>query len=164
MRARAPIVVTTTLLLVLPLAIAMQQAAPNANQSQSHSGIDEGKNGPKSPTPVPPAQPATNPENPDANGGKLQTLTGVVSDSFCGRHHYQLTGATPAECTRYCLAHRGTFALVVGDKVYTLQNRPGHTLDELAGQQARVTGVVHGDVVEIQSVGPAGKTARTQGH
>ena len=133
-----------------------QAQAPNLNQSQVHSGSDEGKNGPQSPTAPPAAKPTTNPENPDAANGKLQTLTGVVSDSFCGAKHFQLTGATPAECTRYCIAHRGTFALVVGDKVYQLENRPGHTLDALSGKQARVTGVVRGSVIQIQSVSPAG--------
>ena len=133
-----------------------QSAAPNDNQSQRHSGVDEGKNGPPSPTPaLPPGNP-TNPENPAATNGKVQSLTGVVSDSYCGRKHYQLTGATPAECTRYCIAHNGTFALVVGDKVYTLENRPGHTLDALAGQQARVSGTVNGSVIEIKSINPVG--------
>jgi hypothetical protein len=74
-----------------------------------------------------------------------------------------LTGATPAECTRYCIAHNGTFALVVGDKVYTLQNRPGHTLDALAGQQARVSGTVNGSVIEIRSITPLGEQGPGKG-
>ncbi len=157
MRKRS-LLLLAVMLLALPV-IGMAQSAPQVNQGQAHSGVDEGRNGPKSRTPAPPAAPATNPENPDAGGGKLRTLTGVVSDSYCGRTHYQLSGSTPAECTRYCIAHRGTFALVVGDKVYALQNRPGHTLDALAGQQARVTGTVSGNVIQIQSVAPAGKAA-----
>jgi hypothetical protein len=133
-----------------------QSAAPNENQSQKHSGVDEGRNGPPSPTPAPPPGNPTNPENPAADNNKVQSVTGVISDSLCGRKHYQLTGATPAECTRYCIAHNGAYALVVGDKVYTLQNRPGHTLDALAGQQARVTGTVNGSVIEIRSISPVG--------
>ncbi len=156
---RAGLLLTLIVLALFAYAVAQTQSAPDSNQSRQHSGVDEGKNGPQSPTPVPPVAPATNSENPGADGGKAQTLTGVVSDSYCTRHHYMLTGATPAECTRYCIAHRGTFVLIAGEKIYTLQNRPGHTLDELAGQRARVSGVVHGDVVEIQSVSPIGRTA-----
>lgn len=163
MTERAKLLATFIFLAVFAcVMVQAQSAAPNDNQSQKHSGVDEGKNGPPSPTPPPPPGKASNPENP-LDRGKLETLTGVVSDSLCGRHHYQLTGATPAECTRYCIAHRSTFALVVGDKVYTLENRPGHTLDALAGQPARVTGTVNGSVIEIQSVSPVGKQGSTQG-
>ena len=149
----------TLVLIVMTISffVVTQAQTPNANQSDRHSGIDEGRNGPKSPTPALPARASSNPENPDADAGKLQTLTGVVSDSFCGRNHYQLSGATPTECTRYCIAHRGTYSLVVGDRVYALQNRPGHTLDALAGQRATIKGAVNGSVIQIQSAGPAGK-------
>jgi hypothetical protein len=162
MTNRASLFLTLILMAVLACVMVQAQAAPNANQSQGHSGVDEGKNGPQSPTPPPPPGNAKNPETPGATG-KVQTLTGVVSDSYCGRKHYQLTGATPAECTRYCIAHRGTFALVVGDKVYSLQDRPGHTLDALAGQSARVTGAVNGSVIEIESVSPVGKQGSGNG-
>jgi len=150
-------------LILLFVAVPLYSQSPDDNQSQKHSGSDEGKNGPKSQTSPPPARSATNPENPDSANGKVQTMTGIVSDSFCGPKHYQLSGATPAECTRYCIAHRGTFALVVRDKVYALQNRPGHTLDALAGQQATVTGAVSGNVIEIQSVSSAGVQGRGRG-
>jgi len=35
------------------------------------------------------------------------TLTGIVSDSFSGNHHYMLSGANDTECARYCIAHQG---------------------------------------------------------
>ena len=50
---------------------------------------------------------------------KSQTLTGEVSDAMCGAKH-QMTGNT-ADCTRACVKHGSKYALVVGDKVYTLQ-------------------------------------------
>lgn len=97
--------------------------------------------------------PASNPVLPSAPGGQLQTLTGIISDSFCGRHHYMLSNSTPSECTRYCIAHRGKYVLLVGDKIYTLENQPGAVLMKLAGQEARITGhILKGDIIEVKSV------------
>lgn len=99
---------------------------------------------------------------PPANAQNLprQTFTGIVSDSYCTRHHFMLANATPEECVRYCIAHRGHYVLLVGDKVYTLMDQPGHTLDALAWKQARVTGSLVGDnVIEIDSVSPVGGAA-----
>jgi hypothetical protein len=63
-----------------------------------------------------------------------------------------LSGATPAECTRYCIAHQGSYVLLVGDKIYQLENQPGHILDGLAGNTAQVTGVLVDDTIDIKSV------------
>lgn len=85
----------------------------------------------------------------------MDILTGIVSDSYCGRHHYMLNGANDTECTRYCIAHRANYVLVVGDKLYTLENRPGHVLDALAAKKARITGALVGnDVLEVDAVTP----------
>lgn len=66
-----------------------------------------------------------------------------------------LNGANDTECTRYCIAHQGNYVLVVGDKLYTLENRPGHVLDALAGRKARVTGALVGnEVLEVDTVNP----------
>ena len=47
------------------------------------------------------------------------------------------------------------YALVVGDKVYTLQTSNQANLDELnklAWEQAKVTGTANGDVITVKSV------------
>ena len=85
--------------------------------------------------------------------GKNQTLTGQVSDAMCGAKH-QMGDA--AGCTRACVKHGSKYALVVGDKVYTLETSDKATLDklnELAGASAKVTGDVDGDKVAVKSVG-----------
>src|SRR5581483_29846 len=78
---------------------------------------------------------------PSSKAGK-QTFTGVVSDAMCGAKH--MMEGSPAECTRACVKQGSKFALVVGDKLYTLN---GHSdeLDKLAGQKATVTGTVRDD-------------------
>jgi hypothetical protein len=86
-------------------------------------------------------------------GGKSQALTGVVSDAMCGAKH-QMPGQA-ADCTRACVKHGSNYALVVGDKVYTLETSDQATLDKLdklAGAKAKVTGEVDGDTVTVKSV------------
>ena len=85
--------------------------------------------------------------------GKSQTLTGEVSDAMCGAKH-EMPGKA-ADCTRGCVKHGSKYALVVGDKVYTLETSDAATLDklnELAGAKAKVTGDVDGTTVTVKSV------------
>lgn len=85
--------------------------------------------------------------------GKPTILTGEVGDSMCGRKHMEDEPA--AECTRACVAHGSKYALIVGDKIYTLDTADKtalDTLDKQAGKQATVTGSVEGDTVSVSSV------------
>ena len=90
---------------------------------------------------------------PAQAAGKNQTLTGQVSDAMCGAKH-QMPGAA-ADCTRVCVKHGSNYALVVGDKVYTLETSDQtalDTLDKLAGAKAKVTGTVDGTTISVKSV------------
>lgn len=89
---------------------------------------------------------------PALAGGKSQTLTGQVSDAMCGAKHEM---GDPAECTRSCIKHGSKYALVVGDKVYTLETSDKATLaklNDLAGAPATVTGDVDGSSIAVKSV------------
>jgi hypothetical protein len=93
-----------------------------------------------------------------ASAAKPQTFTGKVSDAMCGAHH--MMEGDPAGCLRSCLAKGSKYALVVGDKVYTLESSDKATLaelDKLADQNAKVTGEANGDSIQVKSVAPAGK-------
>src|ERR1700738_586904 len=82
-----------------------------------------------------------------------KTFTGTVSDSMCGAKH-EMPG-DDAGCTRACVSKGSKYALVVGDKVYTLETTDKtalETLDKQAGAKATVTGTVNGDVLEVSSV------------
>lgn len=86
---------------------------------------------------------------------KGQSFTGEVSDAMCGAKHSM---GGPAECTRACVKHGSKYALVVGEKVYTLvtdDKAALESLDKLAGEKAKVTGTAKGDSIEVSSVGPA---------
>jgi hypothetical protein len=82
---------------------------------------------------------------------KAQTFTGEVSDSMCGAKH---ATADKAACTRACIQKGSNYALVVGDKVYTLQADEANKskLDQLAGEQAKVTGTAEGDTIQVSRV------------
>jgi len=84
---------------------------------------------------------------------KPQTFTGTVSDAMCGAKH--MPGQTNATCTRACVKQGSKYALVVGNKVYTLEGGDAATLDKLAGEQAKVTGTLKGDTITVRSVAPA---------
>ena len=86
---------------------------------------------------------------------KPQTFTGEVSDSMCGAKHMM---DNKAECTRTCVSKGSNYALVVGDKVYTLNTTDKAALDKLntlAGEQAKVTGTANGDAIDVNKVAAA---------
>jgi hypothetical protein len=89
---------------------------------------------------------------------KLQTLTGRVSDAMCGAQH--MMSGSAAECVRACIRKGSKYALVVGDKVYTLDTKDKawlDQLDQLADKTAKVTGTASGDTIEVSSVAPGDK-------
>jgi hypothetical protein len=108
-----------------------------------------------------------------ALAAKVQTFTGTVSDAMCGATH--MMEGDPASCLRTCVNKGSKYALVVGDKVYTLDASNQATLDalaKLAAQKATVKGTVDGDTISVSSVAaaryrhsevPDGETARLPG-
>jgi hypothetical protein len=82
-----------------------------------------------------------------------KTYTGTVSDAMCGAKH-EMAG-NDASCTRECVAKGSKYALVVGDKVYTLETSDKAalaTLDKQAGAKVTVTGTDKGDTITVASV------------
>jgi hypothetical protein len=90
---------------------------------------------------------------PALAAGKSQTLSGEVTDAMCGAKHEMPGNA--AECTRGCIKHGSKYALLVGDKVYTLETSDQAALsklNDLAGAKAKVTGDVEGTTITVKSV------------
>jgi hypothetical protein len=77
-----------------------------------------------------------------------QSWTGVVTDSMCGAKHMM---ADAAECTRACVSKGSSYALLVGDTVYTLKGHESE-MDKLAGRKATVTGTADGTTIQVASV------------
>ena len=85
-----------------------------------------------------------------------QTFTGVVSDSMCGAKH--MMPGDPVACAHACLKQGSKYALVVGDKVYTLETSDTaatEQLDKLIGKNAKVSGTSEGDTIKVSSVSGA---------
>ena len=94
--------------------------------------------------------------SPASAANKPQAFTGRVSDAMCGANH--MMGGEASECTRACIRKGSKYALVVGDKVYTLDTSDKGRLDQLdklADQQAKVTGAANGDSIAVLSVAAA---------
>jgi hypothetical protein len=90
---------------------------------------------------------------PKLIAGGTQTFTGKVSDAMCGAKHSE-GNIAPADCVRVCVQKGAKYALVVGDKVYTLSTSDQVALDELnklAWQQAEVTGTANGDTISVKT-------------
>jgi hypothetical protein len=81
---------------------------------------------------------------------QAETLTGTVSDSMCGKKH-MMSGKSDAECTRACVKEGSDYALVVGDKVYTLKGDKAQ-LDKFAGAKVVVDGATKGDTFTAKSI------------
>ena len=89
-----------------------------------------------------------------AFAAKAETFTGTVSDSMCGAKHM----GDAATCTRACVGKGSKYALVVGDKVYTLDTTDKaalDTLDKQAGAKATVTGTEKDNTIEVSKVAAA---------
>ena len=82
-----------------------------------------------------------------------KTFTGTVSDAMCGAKHEMAGDA--ASCTRGCVSKGSKYALVVGDKVYTLETSDKAalaTLDKQAGAMATVMGTEKDNTIMVSSV------------
>jgi hypothetical protein len=87
------------------------------------------------------------------DAGTDTTLTGVVSDAACGAKH-SMTNMSAADCTRMCVKAGQGFALVVGDKTYSLRGDSAD-LDKYAAQKVTVKGKLKGTTMAVDSVVPA---------
>jgi len=82
-----------------------------------------------------------------------QTLTGTVTDDMCGKKH-MMPGKSSAECIRACVKSGSKYALLVGDKVYTLSG-DAKQLEGFAGKKVTVSGDLTGKTVAVKSIAAA---------
>ncbi|MGH9498958.1 MAG: hypothetical protein ACRD3L_07420 [Terriglobales bacterium] len=90
---------------------------------------------------------------PAAFAAKAHTFTGTLSDAMCGAKH--MMAGDDASCLKTCISRGSKYALVVGDKVYTLDTGNQATLDtlgKLGPQKITVKGTVDGDTITVRSV------------
>jgi hypothetical protein len=84
-----------------------------------------------------------------------KSYTGKVSDAMCGASHMEAGAGGDAACTRTCVSKGSKYALVVGDKVYTLETSDKAalaTLDKQAGANVTVMGTEKDNTITVASV------------
>jgi hypothetical protein len=81
-----------------------------------------------------------------------QTYEGIITDAHCDAKHSAKVGMGAAECTRVCIHSGEHFALVDGDKTYTLEGNDA-ALKRMAGQRVKVLGTLSGQTISVASVG-----------
>ena len=82
-----------------------------------------------------------------------KTFTGTVSDAMCGAKH--MMAGDDASCTRECVGKGSKYALVLGDKVYTLETADKAALaalDKQAGAHVKITGTEKDNTITVTSV------------
>lgn len=80
-----------------------------------------------------------------------QTYEGMVTDTHCGARHDAAIGRGSSDCTRACVHAGAQFALVNGDKIYTLHGDL-ETLKRSAGQRSVIVGTLSGDTIAVSSI------------
>lgn len=87
-------------------------------------------------------------------GDVTQAIEGMVTCSRCGAKHPAKLDQNASDCTRRCVHTGATFTLVDGDKTYQLEGNLG-LLKKVAGERARIVGVVRGSTITVSSVNAA---------
>jgi hypothetical protein len=88
-----------------------------------------------------------------AQAENLTTVSGLVTDSYCGARHKRHSNLGPAECAATCIRSGASFVLVDGDHVYRLSGGQS-SLGKLLGTRANVTGAREGDTIQVSSASP----------
>ena len=131
----------TAIACALALVIATLGAAAVAvagHQESSHASSTEAASGPVK----------------ESSSSRQQSHEGMVTCSRCGAKHSADLGKTAGDCARQCVHGGATFALVDGDKTYVLDGDLS-VLKRVAGQRARIVGVVRGRTIKVSSVSAA---------
>jgi len=79
-----------------------------------------------------------------------KTIDGVVSDTMCGKKH-MMPGKTDAQCVQECIKSGSSYALVAGDKVYTLVGKP-QTIAPFAGKHVKIEGDLRNNTITVISI------------
>lgn len=78
-----------------------------------------------------------------------ETLKGTISDSMCSAKHVNATAADMA-CAQKCVKGGSPAVLVVGDKIYKIDNQSA--VEGHVGHKVTVTGTLTGDSIHIEDV------------
>jgi hypothetical protein len=84
-------------------------------------------------------------------GAAGETFSGLVTDDHCGARHDMGSDKSPAECAKACVHNGAKYALVDGDKTYTLEGNAAD-LGRAAGLRVTVVGSRDRDTIQVNSI------------
>ena len=81
-----------------------------------------------------------------------ETHVGVITDTMCGKDHAPMKVSPDSKCVVQCVKHGSKFALLEGDKVYTLSDQ--QTPERFAGQKVKITGQLYEKtgILKVESI------------
>jgi hypothetical protein len=88
---------------------------------------------------------------PAALAVAAETYEGIVTDTHCQAKHSAKAGLSAGDCTRACVHGGEHFALVDGDKAYTLEGE-SDALKRVAGERVKIAGTLNGNTITVASV------------
>jgi hypothetical protein len=145
------IALVTMIACALALLIATLGAGAAAVSGQDTSSASpQTQQNPSPSVQTPPAQ-APDPASPQKQDSPSLTYEGMVTCSRCGAKHAAKLDRPASGCVLACVHAGAAFALVDGEKVYQLDGDL-NLLKRFAGQRAQVTGVAHGNTIEVSAV------------
>ncbi len=83
-----------------------------------------------------------------AQKAKVETLTGVITDTHCGLGPHM---GPAAQCVKGCVAHGAKYALASDNKVYIIDPQE-MAAKHPGGSHVRVKGTVEGDTIHATSI------------
>jgi hypothetical protein len=91
--------------------------------------------------------------------GETGTWTGYVTDTHCGTN-CQVTSAMKPDirCIRECVKKGSKYGLWSGKQVYVLE--PQAKAERFAAENVRITGTLHGDMIQISSIEQVPRAAK----
>lgn len=134
-----------TTALVLALAVAIFFAGATVALAFAHTVSPLGNDGAKA------GSAAVDGPSDQASPASDQTFTGLVTDDRCGARHDMGSDKSPAECAKVCVHNGAKYALVDGEKTYTLQGN-AEEIALAAGRRVTLRGALEGDTIYVRSI------------
>ena len=80
-----------------------------------------------------------------------ESFTGLVTDDHCGARHDMGSDKSPSECAKACVRNGAKYALIDGDRTYSLEGN-SEELAHAAGLRVTIVGWLEGNTIEVNSI------------
>jgi hypothetical protein len=91
------------------------------------------------------------PADHNAPSARDERFTGLITDDHCGARHDMDSDKSPAECANACVRSGAKYALVDGDKTYTLEGN-AEELSRASGRRVTLLGSLKGGTIQVRSI------------